>query len=255
VTRLRLRLRRPAVPPVAVRGVPSTAVAAAVLVLAAASRGEVLVLGILLCALRPRPSGAVAVASALAASSWRWGTTSLEALAGAQAVLGPAGVVGPVPAAAGSWLAGAAVLLALGRRPEPLPSAAIGVVVAAVVAGPAPGGDLPLRVLVAVAAGAAALGLGAYRAGRRHLDGPLAWVGAAAGMGALVSVSADAPSWPPAIELTLVVEGVAVAVAAAAIAGVVATAAQRARWREHGVPPIVMRPRAGASAGRTALPR
>src|SRR5690606_3159957 len=82
---------------------------------AALSRGDALVLGAALALAAWRPLAAVGVAAAVAASSLRWGTTSLEALAGGQEVLGPAGWVGPTSAAAASWLAAAAVLLAAGR--------------------------------------------------------------------------------------------------------------------------------------------
>ncbi|HJR26127.1 MAG TPA: hypothetical protein VJ804_11670, partial [Acidimicrobiales bacterium] len=66
--------------------VAATAVAAGAVVLGVTSRGEAIVLGLLLLALELRPTTLLAVAGALLASSWRWGTTSLDALAGAQAV-------------------------------------------------------------------------------------------------------------------------------------------------------------------------
>ena len=62
-----------------------------------------------------RPVAAAAVAAALAATAWRWSSSSLEDIAGAQAVLGPAGWVGPALGAAGSGLAALAVLLAAPR--------------------------------------------------------------------------------------------------------------------------------------------
>ena len=228
----------------------SPALATAALLLAASSRGEVIVLGVALVASRPRPTALLAVAGALAATAWRWGSTSLEALAGAQAVLGPAGGVGPTAAAASSWLAAAAVVLGLARRRDPWSAAAAGAVVAALLAGPAPGGDVPVRAFVALGAAAAAYGLGLLRAPRRRLDGALAWLGAAAGAAAVVAAAPDAPPWPPTTELALVAEGAALAVSVAVLV-VVADAAGRARWRRRGVPPIVMRPGAGVPARGT----
>ena len=59
-----------------------------------------------------RPLPAVAIVTALVATAWRWSSTALEDIAGAQAVLGPAGVVDPPAAAAAAWLGAVAVLLA-----------------------------------------------------------------------------------------------------------------------------------------------
>ena len=87
-----------------------SAAAVAALVLAILSRGDALVLGALLVVVAWHLP-ALAVIPALLAASWRWGSTSLDALAGAQAVLGPAGFVGPTAAAAGSWLAAVANVL------------------------------------------------------------------------------------------------------------------------------------------------
>ncbi|MDP8987220.1 MAG: hypothetical protein M3N11_02600, partial [Actinomycetota bacterium] len=58
------------------------------------------------------PAAAGAVLFAGLAVLERWGTASLEAVAGAQSVLGPGGVVGPTAAAASAWLAAAALVLA-----------------------------------------------------------------------------------------------------------------------------------------------
>lgn len=73
--------------------------AAAALLLAVLSRGDVLVLAAMLALLTWRPLPVVALVPALVAGGWRWGSTSLEAISGAQAVLGPAGTVGPTAAA------------------------------------------------------------------------------------------------------------------------------------------------------------
>jgi hypothetical protein len=231
------------------------AVALAALVLAVSSRGDTVVLGLLLLALGPRPAALVAVGGALVASAWRWGDSSLEALAGAQAVLGPAGGVGPAPAAAGSWLAAAALLLAVARRPEPWSAAAVGAAAAAVVAGPAPGGELPVRVIVGVGVAAGAFALGHLRVAHRTLDRLLAGVAALAGVGAVAAVAPDAPTWPPSTELDLVAEGALLAAATVAVALTALAVLARARWSTPGVPPIVARPRARLPARGDRRPR
>ena len=84
-------------------------------------------------------TGVVAALVALAAAV-RWGSSSVEAIAGAQAVLGPAGLVGSPGEVASSWM-GAAALLAVipGRRPtqpsQAALAAAFGVSAAALVTG------------------------------------------------------------------------------------------------------------------------
>jgi hypothetical protein len=218
------------------------ALAVAALVLAVTSKGDALVLGVVLLLLELRPATFVAVSAALAASSWRWGSTSLDALAGAQAVLGPAGWVGPTAAAAGSWLAALALLLTLSRGTDPIRLAAIGATVAAVVAGPGPGGQLAVRAGVAVAAAAAALALGTLTGPRPGLERVVAGLAVALGVGALVAVAGDAPAWPPHVDLGGVATGTAVAVAAFGVALIGASAAGGARWSGGWVPPRLRRP-------------
>lgn len=244
-------MRRLELPPVA-----TVAVAAGALVLAVASRGDLLVLGLLLALLAPTPATVVAVAGALTAVAWRWGDASLEALAGAQAVLGPAGGVGPGPAAAGSWLAAAALVLAVaptrrqgGSLTIGVAAAAVGAAAAAVLAGPAPGGELPVRVIVGFGLAAGALGLARLRELRPVLHRALAWTGAGCGVGALLAVAPDAPAWPPRTTVDAAVEGIVLAGAAMALAVAGHAVVGRARWRTTGVPPIVARPRTDLSAG------
>ena len=79
--------------------------------IALAGAGHVGVLAALLAVAAARPTTSAALALAAGATVVRWGSGSLAALGGAQAVLGPAGLVGPTAAAASSWLAAAAVLL------------------------------------------------------------------------------------------------------------------------------------------------
>jgi hypothetical protein len=230
------RARRPLPPDAA------AALAAGAVVLGAASRGEVVVLGLLLAALALRPTTVLAVAGALLASSWRWGSTSLEALAGAQAVLGPAGGVGPTAAAAGAWLGAAALVLALGRRPDPVRALPAGIAAAAVLAGPGPGGDVPIRVIVAVGAAAAAWGLGRLRADRAGLDRALSLVAAAAGAAAVVAVAPGAPGWPPTAELADVWEGIVLAAGGGLVALLARRFVPRAPWRSPEVASNVDRP-------------
>ncbi len=197
------------------------AVAAAALVLAATSRGELVVLGLLLVVPDAVREGvalrAVAVAGAVFASSWRWGTTSLEALAGVQAVLGPAGGIGPAAGATGSWLAAVALVLAFGRGRDPVRVSAAGATAAAILAGPASGGEVPVRVAVAVGATAAGLALAWWRADRRRLDRGLGWLAALTGVGAVLAVGIAGPSGAPTLPWGLVGQGVAIAAAVVAV--------------------------------------
>jgi hypothetical protein len=218
------------------------AVALGAVVLAGASRGEAVVLGLLLVALELRPTTVVAVAGALGASCWRWGSTSLDALAGAQAVLGPAGGVGPTAAAAGAWLGALALVLALGRRPDPVRALPAGLAAAAVLAGPAPGGDLPIRVIVSVGAAAAAYGTGWLRAARPALDRAAAALAAAAGIAAVVAVAPDAPAWPPSAELADVWDGAVLAAGGALVAALALRLGGRAPWSHPEVASNVDRP-------------
>ena len=91
----------------------------------------------------------------------RLGSSSLPALAGAQAVLGPAGLSVSAAAASSAWLSAAALLAA---APAGIAGLAFGAAAGAVVAGPAPG--TPAGLGVRVAAGAAGAGL-AWLAGAR----------------------------------------------------------------------------------------
>ena len=204
----------------------------AALVLATLSRGDALVLAALLAFAAWRVPSAAALVGALVASSWRWGSTSLEALAGAQAVLGPAGLVGPPAAAAASWLAAATVVLAAPRVPASSPrvggmggpagasgapnlvvAAACGATAAGVVAGPAPGGGLWVRVLATVVATLVALL--AATVGARSTRWRSALDGAALGtaVAALALVTRDAPGWTFTVDRTAVGSAVVVGVA------------------------------------------
>lgn len=218
------------------------AAATAALVLALASRGDALVLAGLLAVAAWRPLATAGVVPALVAASWRWGSTSLEALAGAQAVLGPAGLVGPGRAAATSWLAAAAILLVVawpltaGRRagedrsarPVPPPSperarlllvaAASGASVAAVVAGPAPGGAVWARAATAIFGTALAVGVALVRSRGGRLPAALDVAAVLAGLAALFVLSSDAPAWSGTVDGSAVRAGALTAVAVGMLA-------------------------------------
>lgn len=175
-------------------GAARAGAAAAAVLLAALSQGDAVALSVALALAVWRPIPVLAVAGALGASSLRWGSTSLEAWSGAQAVLGPAGVVGPAQAAVSAWSAAVALVLSVGAagrvarglgpwgrravgggsgRPgdavregdRPVTSAgwvaaglaiAAGTSAATVVAGAAPGGEVGIRVLAALGGAVAA---------------------------------------------------------------------------------------------------
>jgi hypothetical protein len=218
------------------------ATAAAALVLAVASRGDALGLSALLVVATWHLPSAVAIVLALAGSSWRWGSTSLEALAGAQAVLGPAGWTGSAAGAASSWLAAGAVVLAAGLHPTPgrdevgaragtapaprtsnlVLAVAAGATAAAIVAGPAPGGVLVVRVL----AGLVATGVVLVLLGRgvRHRAGvgarAMDIIAVAAGLGAVLLASVDAPAWSGTVDGGALRVGALLAVAVGALVAV-----------------------------------
>ena len=102
-----------------------------------------------------------AAAAAVAALSFavRWGATSLEAIAGAQAVLGPGGAVAPPVATASAWCAALALLL---LSPRDWRAPAFGLAAAIGVAGPmgTTGADLALRVVASALGVGMALGVG-----------------------------------------------------------------------------------------------
>jgi hypothetical protein len=134
--------------------------------LALASSGHVVALAVLLSVVVAHPAAVGAVLLAGLAVLQRWGTPSLDAIAGAQSVLGPGGVVGPQAAATSAWFAAAALVLAtprpagdddagpaperVGSRRRPAGGAlvvalALGAAAAAAVAGPDFGSDILLR--------------------------------------------------------------------------------------------------------------
>jgi hypothetical protein len=215
-------------------GLRAAALAAA-LVLAVLSRGDVIVLAVLLVALAWRPVAVIAVAPALVAGGWRWGSTALEDIAGAQAVLGPAGTVGSATAAASAWVAAGAVLLvtpALGTRsdgrgwPPAIPAwliaAAVGTSAAAIATGPAPGGAMWVRIFGSVVATGAALLVATRRrpdasARRWSTSAALDVAAGVAGIAALGLVAIDAPPWSGTIDGAALRTGAVLAVASVAL--------------------------------------
>jgi len=143
----------------------------AAFVLAVASRGDVVVLAALLGLGVGRPASALAAAGALVAALVRWGSPSLEAIAGAQAVLGPAGWTGSTAAVASTWLAAAALVLAARPRHRAtrwstvLATAPFAVAAAALVVGPSAGGAILLRVAASVVAVILAVATSRWRRG------------------------------------------------------------------------------------------
>jgi len=137
---------------------PNAALLAAALALAVTSRGDVVMLALLLGFGAGRRASGLAAAAALAAALVRWGSPSLGAIAGAQAVLGPAGWTGSSLAVASAWLGAGALVCAavsLDRTSTvvtALSVAPFAIAAADVAVGPAPGGALAARVLASVVA-------------------------------------------------------------------------------------------------------
>ncbi|MEY2423325.1 MAG: hypothetical protein QOI95_3392 [Acidimicrobiaceae bacterium] len=155
---------------------PRAALLAAAFALAVTSRGDVVVLTLLLGFGAARRASGLASALALTAAFVRWGSPALGAIAGGQAVLGPAGWTGSAAAVASAWCSAFALVFAAvswpvaaatapapsrrdrrQRAPRTLaasvyPVAPFAIAAADVVVGPAPGGALALRVLASVIA-------------------------------------------------------------------------------------------------------
>jgi hypothetical protein len=131
---------------------PRAALLVAALALAISSRGDVVVLALLLGFGAGRRASGVAAGLALTAALVRWGSPSLGAIAGAQAVLGPAGWTGSSVAVVSAWAGAAALVLAAvsldrtSMTKTVLAAAPFAIAAADVVAGPAPGGALAVRV-------------------------------------------------------------------------------------------------------------
>ena len=129
---------------------PQRAAAAGAALMALTSTGDVLLLGAVL----GFAAGELTVAAAGVLAGFvvvgRFGSSSLTALAGAQHVIGPAGVTGSTLLAAAAWCAASAVALA--SPGELVAAAAFGVAAADLVAGPAVQLDHGASLAVRVAA-------------------------------------------------------------------------------------------------------
>jgi len=130
----------------------------------------VVVLGLVTAATVASRPGAVAALLASGATLARWASPSLTAVAGGQAVLGPAILVGSTATAASSVLAAAAIVVATPRRTgegdalgELLVPAVLGIVAGALAAGPTVVDEPVVRVAGAVVAAAPAFVLARLR--------------------------------------------------------------------------------------------
>jgi hypothetical protein len=129
------------------------------------------VLGLLTAVALASRAGGVAALLASVATLVRWASPSLTAVAGGQAVLGPAILVGSTVTAASSWLAAAAVVAATPRRDrsphdavdELLVPAVAGVVAGALAAGPTVVDEPVVRIAGAIVGIAVALLLARLR--------------------------------------------------------------------------------------------
>ena len=146
-----------------------SALLVAAFVLVVASRGDVFVVALVLGLGVGRRASAFAASAALVAAMVRWGSPSLRSIAGAQAVLGPAGWTGSRVAVASAWLAAVALVLAARRGPRLISLATcvsvapFAVTAADVVAGPSAGGAVGWRVLASMVAFALALVVSRWR--------------------------------------------------------------------------------------------
>lgn len=112
--------------------------ASAALLVAVVGRGDLVFLGVLLALALAERRSSVAALLAVAAVSVRWGTTSIETIAGATTTLGPALRVGPALAAAALALAAVALLLA-GLGAPLITRLAVGATAGALAGGPVGG--------------------------------------------------------------------------------------------------------------------
>jgi hypothetical protein len=151
--------------------------AGAAVIMALSSTGDVILLGVLLgLAASDAAAGGVGVLAGVGVVG-RWGTSSLAALAGGQAVVGAGGWTGSSALVASSW--GGALALLLVCPPGLAPAAAFGAAASQLVAGPAladssSAGSIALRVLAPLGGAAIAVAMS------RLVPRPVARVAAAA---------------------------------------------------------------------------
>lgn len=136
-----------------------TGAGAGAAVLALSSSGEVVLLAVLLGVAAGELLAGVVAMLAVGSVAIRWGTTSVDAITGAQTVLGPAAAVGPLVAAASTWCAAAALILVKARG---LTAYLFGLTAGIIAVGPA-GAPEAVAIRVVAAAVGAALALTAQR--------------------------------------------------------------------------------------------
>jgi hypothetical protein len=141
--------------------------------------GDALLLGVLLAVVAVDLIAGLGAFLATGSVLVRWGSSSLGALAGDQAVLGGAGWTGSLPAAASSWCAAAALIAA--TPAGAMAAIGFGLAAASVVAGPGIGGPVLVRVA------ASAVGVAAAWAASRF--GVRTWTRIAAVVGGVLSVA------------------------------------------------------------------
>jgi hypothetical protein len=136
--------------------------AMATVIMVVTSTGDIILLGALLgLAACDAVAGGVAILAGISVIG-RWGTSSLAALAGGQAVVGAAGWTGSDLLVASSWCGALALLLVC--PPGLAPAAAFGATAAQLVAGPALGegssaGAIALRILAPLGGMAGAIAM------------------------------------------------------------------------------------------------
>jgi hypothetical protein len=165
--------------------------AAAAAAVALLSVGDVFAVALLLALVARRPAPAAVAFFVAGAVLVRWGSSSLAALAGAQAVFGPAVFVGNGAEAASAGLGGVALLAAVpvpgvaaaavagAAAPRPgleasVAAAPFGLMAAAVAVGPAYGGDPVLRVVTSVLGVLAAVAIARWGPARFRHAGAIA---------------------------------------------------------------------------------
>lgn len=134
----------------------------AAVAVAVAGRGHGAVLAVLLAVVLASPVGIATAALAAVATATRWGSSWLVAIGGAQAVLGPAVVVGPARAAASSALAAAALVVAVPGRTI-AGALAVGATAGFLFAGPAGLDGVATRAGATLACSLLAYGIGQLR--------------------------------------------------------------------------------------------
>lgn len=157
---------------------------AAAVLLTLLGAGDVLLLALLLAPVAARR--ALGVVLACVSLGLRIGATSLTAIAGAQAVLGPAGLAGPPQQAASAWAAGLALVLAARNAATAVP---LGLAAGLVLAGPSPATPRDAAVRVA----GAVFGVGAA----------FAWTRLSGGSDRLAAQASRLPAFAGAVALAL----------------------------------------------------